>query len=491
MLPPSDTEKILDTRFGQPLNLVSRGMWTGERNKKVSGYKTASGRVLALNRASQMTHIWFQPPMPPEIKGCELRERPAINADLNGDLKVLNNRKGLQVEVKTRAALNAFLDWYDSSTSSDQMEAAFREFSDLLDLKSGEGFVSFRQGLPAVWESYKPKLRDHALTLLDAGSWDETTIGSGNILGHVVSAIEIRDASLNNNLLTWDGRYGPDSRDHAALIDATASKRSLLENLFFKLYRGDGDVGGLFDAIAAQTGYKYPMMAYLFFLKDSHTYMPIQPTGFDRVFAAFGIELRTLRQCSWENYSAFNSALQDLRPKISQHFNVTDVALIDAHSLCWIYSTLLKERQDGGLSSSHRGKDPGRILGPRQTSIAAMIYSVRDTVRNSNGQMREARVKNKELRMSEAELEVLLNELLDIQDGLCRLTGLPLQLIEDGADPDFAPSLDRIDSNRHYEYGNLQIVCRFANFWKGSTNNERFLRLLAAVRNSEPPLGLE
>ena len=270
-----------------------------------------------------------------------------------------------------------------------------------------------------------------------------------------------------------------------------SSERSLLENLFFKLYRGDGNLGGLFDAIAAQTGYKYPLMAYLFFLKDSQKYMPIQPTGFDRVFAALGIELRTLRQCSCENYSAFNSTLQNLRSKIAEHFDITDVALVDAHSLCWIYSTLLKERQDGGLSPGHRGMDPGRILGPRQTSIAAMIYSVRETVRNSNGQMREARVRPKELRMSEDNLEVLLNELLDIQDGLCRLTGLPFQLIEDGADLDFAPSLDRIDSNGHYEDGNLQIVCRFANFWKGSTNNARFLRLLAAVRSSEPPVGLE
>ena len=200
MLPPSDAEKILDARFGQPLNLVGRGIRAGERNRKISGYRTSSGRVLALNRASQTTYIWFQPPMPPEIKGCELRERPATNADLNGDLSILNNRKGLQIEVNSLVALNAFLDWYNNSTPDDQMGAAFREFSDLLDLKSGEGFVSFRQGLPAVWESYKPKLRDHALKLLNAGSWDELTIGSGDILNHVVSAIEIRDSGLNNNL---------------------------------------------------------------------------------------------------------------------------------------------------------------------------------------------------------------------------------------------------------------------------------------------------
>ena len=44
------------------------------------------------------------------------------------------------------------------------------------------------------------------------------------------------------------------------------------------------------------------------------------------------------------------------------------------------------------------------------------------------------------------------------------------------------PSLDRIDSDGHYEIGNLQLVCRFANFWKGASENEEFRPLLAIVR---------
>lgn len=54
---------------------------------------------------------------------------------------------------------------------------------------------------------------------------------------------------------------------------------------------------------------------------------------------------------------------------------------------------------------------------------------------------------------------------------------------EDG-DPELFFPLDRIDSNGHYERGNLQIVCKFANRWKSALDNEKFLNLIAKVRAS-------
>jgi hypothetical protein len=45
-------------------------------------------------------------------------------------------------------------------------------------------------------------------------------------------------------------------------------------------------------------------------------------------------------------------------------------------------------------------------------------------------------------------------------------------------------SLDRIDSSKHYEQGNLQAVCKFANRWKGASENEDFKRLIEVVRKS-------
>jgi hypothetical protein len=52
-------------------------------------------------------------------------------------------------------------------------------------------------------------------------------------------------------------------------------------------------------------------------------------------------------------------------------------------------------------------------------------------------------------------------------------------------DKNLLPSVDRKDSNGHYEVGNLQIVCQFINFWKGDSDNEEFKRLLMLVRGLE------
>ena len=87
--------------------------------------------------------------------------------------------------------------------------------------------------------------------------------------------------------------------------------------------------------------------------------------------------------------------------------------------------------------------------------------------------------------MSEGELEALILELLTRQEDRCALTGLPFQFRGAHDDTNLLPSLDWIDSNGHYERGNLQVVCRFVNFWKQDADNEEFKRLLMLVRGLE------
>lgn len=43
-------------------------------------------------------------------------------------------------------------------------------------------------------------------------------------------------------------------------------------------------------------------------------------------------------------------------------------------------------------------------------------------------------------------------------------------------------SLDRIDSNGHYEEGNLQVVCRFINRWKSDSDDAEFRRLVRLLQ---------
>ena len=369
--------------------------------------------------------------------------------------------------------------------------SAFDRFRALVEARSGHPFRGFDEGLAAAWEDYKPRLRDHALGLLGPEDWLEGDIGSGTILNRTVEAIEIQGGRLNltNNLVFWQNRFGHANRDHRAMLEAVSNPplRGRIERLLFGLYRGGADEGVTFNGLVDATGGKYPLLAYLFFLKDMDRYMPIQPTGFDRAFRALGVEFTTLRQCSWANYARFNATLDGLRPPIAHAAGVDTVRLVDAHSFCWIFSTLLKREAEGTLERVPGDRDEGRVLGGREKSVAAMRYAVEDTVRNAGGQMVQRRVKNKELRMNAVALEKLIASLLDLQGDRCALTGIPFNLHGPDGDSNLLPSVDRIDSDGHCEDGNLQIVCRFIIFWKSDTSDEEFRRLLMLVRGEEGP----
>ncbi len=236
---------------------------------------------------------------------------------------------------------------------------AFARFQRLITAKSGHPFTNFNEGLAATWESYKPRLREYALELLRTQEWQEDEIGSGAILSRMIEAIEIQATvgDRTNNLVFWQNRFGHANRDHRILLEATANPklRREIEGLLFGLFRGEADEGATFDNLRDLTGGKYPLLAYIFFLKDMDRFMPIQPTGFDRAFRALGIDFSTLRQCSWENYSTYNQTLAALRPLIAEAAELTNVRLIDAHSFCWIFSTLLK-RESGRFDRQGAGQ---------------------------------------------------------------------------------------------------------------------------------------
>jgi hypothetical protein len=368
-----------------------------------------------------------------------------------------------------------------------QFKTQFARFQHLIQIyDKGNPFVSFQEGIAGAWENYKPRLREHALGVLAPNSWVESAIGSGTILQRTIKAIEIQDGRLNltNNLVFWQNRFGHANRDHRVLLEAASNSklRQDLETLLFGLYRKTANEISVFNRLSELTGSKYPLLAYLYFLKDMDRFMPIQPTTFDRAFRSLGIGLTTLRNCSWENYQAFNAALEELQEALVSIAGLSKVRLVDAHSFCWLLERM--EQELGRATESSRGS-AGRIFGARERSIYIMRTSVENTVTYSNGQIVERVVKNKELRMTSEQFEKLLASLLDLQENRCALTGIPFHFDGPEADKNLLPSVDRIDSDGHYEAGNLQIVCQFVNFWKGNTNNEEFKRLLLLIRGLE------
>jgi hypothetical protein len=376
--------------------------------------------------------------------------------------------------------------------------ATFREvfdhFRKLIQTYSGHSFTNLNEGLAGVWENYKSILRSQALSKLDTDSWNLEIIGKGHILKCAIAAIEIQDnrpGGLKNNLLQWQNRYGHLSREHHVLLDAQqdSNSRKAIESALYELYKTDAGEGALFDKLSEITGRKYTLTAYLYFLKDMHRFMPIQPTGFDRVFHKLGIEFTTLRNCSWENYSRFMRVLEEVRLALEGVAGLKDIGLIDAHSFCWIFSTLLKRLPEGVESAAGAGSNDGRILGARERSITNMRLSILHTVSQSHGQMvsRNIQMKAKDLGFqSDQALDAYIRERMTIQSDRCALTGIKFHFHGDyDIDKNLRPSPDRIDSNGHYAPGNIQVVCQFINMWKRDTENDEFLRLLSLVRNQE------
>ena len=87
--------------------------------------------------------------------------------------------------------------------------------------------------------------------------------------------------------------------------------------------------------------------------------------------------------------------------------------------------------------------------------------------------------------VSAKELEALIASLLDVQEDRCAPTGIRFHFRGPDSDPNLLPSFDRIDSDDHYKARNLQIVCRFVNFWKGAADNDEFRNLLLLARGAD------
>lgn len=118
-------------------------------------------------------------------------------------------------------------------------------------------------------------------------------------------------------------------------------------------------------------------------------------------------------------------------------------------------------------------------------AVERMAETAIATARRADGGEVTRRIKEKDMRFpTKVALQDHIVALIRDQDGVCALTDLPFDLDEPHGDAERFVSLDRIDSAGHYEAGNLQVVCRFANRWKGAGDNAEFRRMIGLIRGS-------
>ena len=108
---------------------------------------------------------------------------------------------------------------------------------------------------------------------------------------------------------------------------------------------------------------------------------------------------------------------------------------------------------------------------PKEIKLSALKYAYRGigySIKRGN-----RRRKNIDPAMT---LEYVIN-LAEKQNYKCALTGIPLQVAEHKGWAIDAPSLDRIDSSKGYEVGNVRWVCLWANLARSQYPDEDFYRM--------------
>ena len=238
-----------------------------------------------------------------------------------------------------------------SSPNARLLQKQINAFITFVAEKAGGSFGSFASNpYLETQEGYKYDVQRAARTELRFPKWNETDIGTGRIIDRVIRAIELP----NNNLLPWDARHGEASRPHQPLFEArrNSQDRMRIEQCLFSLYREPPDQDQ-FNKLIEIFGAKYPLIAYLFFLKDHARFLPIAPETFDRAFGYIGANLTMSRRCSWENYSQFLAVIRQVRVALAATLG-EEVTLLDAHSFLWI---LARQMSDEGRVAGSEPSD--------------------------------------------------------------------------------------------------------------------------------------
>lgn len=168
--------------------------------------------------------------------------------------------------------------------------------------------------------------------------------------------------------------------------------------------------------------------------------------------------------------------------KLSADYALYAQALIDGDDLePWHSQDLWRQKVEASKSK----RSQGTVFSRKQIAAYRMVKTALSTVVQADGSDSIVTKKVKDSGFeSEERFRLYVESLIDMQEGLCALTGIALQFDGASDDEELLCSLDRIDSDGHYEEGNLQIVCRFCNRWKGASDDAEFRRLIDIVRQS-------
>ena len=185
--------------------------------------------------------------------------------------------------------------------------------------------LDFHAGFISMEEGYKNSAISKQEQYLHVALWDDDAIMDGTVAKEICKLIY--DNKLNN-LIDWR-----DKTFIKTLLE-DESKRKLIGNCIRGIFRGDDNKARFQDAQRC-IGDKFPIISYLYFIKDPEHYLPVRPNNFAEKFQLVGIsEWRSC--CSWDNYMDFISAITEVQDFLKKRFNDESISLLDAHSFVWM-----------------------------------------------------------------------------------------------------------------------------------------------------------
>ena len=203
-------------------------------------------------------------------------------------------------------------------TNPEKVIAAINDFVELVKSKDGDRPISFVDensflGNKKYGEGYKMSVAESAQNELNFDEWDESWINSGKILERCKRAMRAKNPKHE--------KFNPDT-----------------ERVFYEIYKSKtaDEERTAFENAEKFFGKHYPLIAYLFFIKDPSRFLPVSPSNFDNIFFGLDIEYKLQKHCSWENYMGFIEIVKEVRSMMQKIIPDTEVRLIDAHSCLWV-----------------------------------------------------------------------------------------------------------------------------------------------------------
>ena len=224
----------------------------------------------------------------------------------------------------------------------------FYLFQSFVEMYSGGRFNGFEGNyFLEREEGYKSKVFAEAQKCLNLSSWHKESIGTGYISecfknaykkkGNLIYYQDSGRTERKGKERKGKERKGKERKGKEKKINDNVKEA---ESILYDIYLGE-NAAIAFEKAVNFFGGKYDLIAYIFFIKNKDTYLPIAPQRFEDAFKILGINIKLQYNCSWKSYSDYLSIIREIKEEFENCFSL-EISLLDAHSFVWMINEAKK-----------------------------------------------------------------------------------------------------------------------------------------------------